>query len=114
MLSFVGAAAGASFLFTWTNEEVAAAAQATQAATAAGQKYTPRFFNAHEYTTLVALADMILPKDNRSVKPRCAAASRGSTPSVGGGSTSRSYKPPPPNARKSSTTLPGHAKLAPR
>ena len=67
MLSFVGAAAGAGFLFTWTNEEVAAAAQATQASSAAGQKYAPRFFNAHEYATLVALADMILPKDDRSV-----------------------------------------------
>ena len=66
MLSFVGAA-GAGFLFTWTNEEVAAATQATQGAAAAGQKYTPRFFNAHEYATLGALADMILPKDDRSV-----------------------------------------------
>ena len=67
MLSFVGATAGAGFLFTWTNEDVAAAAQATQAATAAGQKYAPRFFNPHEYVTLVTLADLILPKDDRSM-----------------------------------------------
>lgn len=28
--------------------------------------YQPRFFNAHEYATIVALADLIIPRDGRS------------------------------------------------
>ncbi len=30
------------------------------------QPYKPRFFTAHEYATVVALGDMIIPKDSRS------------------------------------------------
>jgi gluconate 2-dehydrogenase gamma chain len=64
------AAVPAAVAFTWTAEEASvAAAQAQQArgqAAAANQPYTPRFFNAHEYATVVALSDMIIPKDARS------------------------------------------------
>jgi hypothetical protein len=67
LLTAVPAAAAA---FTWTAEEAGvAAAQAQQAraqAAAANQPYTPKFFTAHEYATVVALAGMILPKDGRS------------------------------------------------
>ena len=64
------AAAPAAFAFTWTAEEAAAAAQQAQQARAAtastGQPYTPRFFTAHEYATVIALADLIIPRDARS------------------------------------------------
>jgi hypothetical protein len=62
--------AAAAVAFTWTAEEAAMAAQQSQQAraqaAAANQAYKPRFFSAHEYATIVALGDMILPKDNRS------------------------------------------------
>ncbi len=64
------AAAPAAMAFTWTADEAAAAAQqarqARTAAAAANQPYAPRFFTAHEYATVVALGDMIIPKDARS------------------------------------------------
>ena len=67
MLSFVGAAAGAGLLFTWTNEEVAAAARGDAGAAAPlAQHVRAALLHAHEYATLVALADLILPKDDRS------------------------------------------------
>jgi gluconate 2-dehydrogenase gamma chain len=69
MLSWVGATAGVGLLFTWTNEDVARAAEAaraTRGGAQAGQRATPRFFTAHEYATVVALADLIIPKDDRS------------------------------------------------
>lgn len=71
ILKVLGTApAAAAVAFTWTTEEVAAAAaqsqQARAQAGAAGQRYTPKFFTAHEFATVVALADMIIPKDARS------------------------------------------------
>jgi gluconate 2-dehydrogenase gamma chain len=61
----------AAALFTWSVEEASAAGQeahhAMAQAAAAGQPYTPKFFTAHEYATVIALADMIIPKDARSV-----------------------------------------------
>lgn len=68
VLQMAGAAAAAAF--TWTQEDAAQAAAASQAAraqaAAAGTAYRPRFFTAHEYATVVALADLILPRDARS------------------------------------------------
>jgi hypothetical protein len=70
-LKFLGAAPiAAAVAFTWTAEEAAAAAQQAQQAraqAAAGTKpYTPRFLTAHEYATVIALSDMIIPRDSRS------------------------------------------------
>jgi hypothetical protein len=39
---------------------------ARRRAAAAGQAYKPNFFTAAEFATIVALADMIIPKDERS------------------------------------------------
>jgi hypothetical protein len=54
----------------FTESEAAVAAQQAQAArqraAAARQPYKPKFFSAHEYATIVALGDMIIPKDDRS------------------------------------------------
>src|SRR5215510_7470346 len=70
VLKSLAAAPAAALAFTWTMEEAAeAAAQAQQArAKAAATKtaYKPRFFNAHEYATIVLLGDLIIPKDARS------------------------------------------------
>ena len=64
------AAAPVALAFTWTMEEAAEAAaksqQARAQAAAAKTPFRPRFFNAHEYATIAALGDMILPKDARS------------------------------------------------
>lgn len=53
--------------FTWTYAEVAAAhdvRQAAQAATGAG--YAPKFFTAPEWETVSVLADLVIPRDERS------------------------------------------------
>ena len=54
----------------FTESEAEAAAQQAQAArqraAAAGKAYKPKFFSAHEYATIVALGDLIIPKDDRS------------------------------------------------
>ena len=55
--------------FTWTEAEASTAhalAQAARAGAVAGTSYTPQFFTAHEFATVRVLADMILPKDERS------------------------------------------------
>jgi len=68
LLTWIGATAGLS-LFTWTNEDVARAAEGVRAARVQAtpwQRYTPKFFTAAEYATLVALSDLIIPKDARS------------------------------------------------
>jgi hypothetical protein len=69
MLKLLGTAP-AAVAFTWTHEETMHAAQQTQRgraqAAAQNQSYKPRFFTAHEYATITALADMIIPKDDRS------------------------------------------------
>jgi gluconate 2-dehydrogenase gamma chain len=70
MLHWLGAAPAAAVAFTWTQDEVAAAAQhahAAQQETAATKApYKPRFFNANEYATITLLSDLIIPKDERS------------------------------------------------
>lgn len=55
--------------FTWTDEQAADAHQHAQAARAAATPKTPfkpKFFTAHEFATAGLLANMILPKDERS------------------------------------------------
>jgi len=70
MLQLLGAAPVAAG-FTWTDAEAAQAARSAQtarkpAAGAARAAYKPKFFTAHEWTTIAVLADMIIPKDDRS------------------------------------------------
>ena len=53
--------------FTWTEAEVAAAHELRQVARgAAGARYVPGFFSAHEWETVAVLADLIIPRDDRS------------------------------------------------
>jgi Gluconate 2-dehydrogenase subunit 3 len=64
------AAAPAAAALTWTDAEAqqahshAQAAQTTEHKT--GTPYQPKFFNAHEWATIGILADIIIPKDDRS------------------------------------------------
>jgi hypothetical protein len=71
-------AAPAALAFTWTAGDVAQAAEgaarARQAAAAGQTPYAPRFFTPSEFATVVALADMILPADERSVGAAAAGA----------------------------------------
>jgi len=67
MLQRLGAAAGAGVLFTWTTEEAAQASDHVRQARAQDTgAYVPRFFTPAEYATIVALSDLIIPKDDRS------------------------------------------------
>ena len=56
----------------WTPAEAEQAAARTQQAgqaargTRTGTPFKPKFFTAHEYATVVVLADLIIPKDERS------------------------------------------------
>jgi hypothetical protein len=56
--------------FTWTDAEAAQARQKAQSArTAAAEPkaaFKPKFFNAHEWATVHALVDLIIPTDERS------------------------------------------------
>jgi len=52
--------------FVWTETEVLAAQQRTQQARRA-PAYKPSFFTAHEFATVSLLAEIIIPKDERSV-----------------------------------------------
>ena len=69
MLQILGTAPAVAAL-TWTEAEAAQAAQQSQrartAAAAGKQAYKPKFFTPHEYATVVVLADIIIPKDERS------------------------------------------------
>jgi len=64
------AAAPAAVVFTWTDAEAQQAHTHAQAAQATAQKtgtpYKPKFFNAHEWATVGMLANIIIPKDERS------------------------------------------------
>ena len=64
------AAAPAAVAFTWTDAEAQQAHTQAQAAQSAAQKtgtpYKPTFFNAHEWATIAMLANIIIPKDDRS------------------------------------------------
>jgi hypothetical protein len=54
--------------FTWTDAEAAQAAAAAQTARAAAtaKPFVPKFFTANEFKLVRALADIIIPKDERS------------------------------------------------
>jgi hypothetical protein len=64
------AAAPAAAALTWTDAEAQQAHSHAQAAQTTEQKtgtpYKPKFFNAHEWATIAILADIIIPKDDRS------------------------------------------------
>lgn len=65
MLQLLAAAPAAAAL-VWTDADARAAQQQTQQAQQAGEAFTPAFFTAHEYATVVLLAETIIPKDARS------------------------------------------------
>ena len=68
LLQLLGAAPLAAG-FTWTDAEAAQASSQAQAArkgTPSKSTYKPKFFTAREYTMVGVLADMIIPKDDRS------------------------------------------------
>ena len=58
--------------FSWTADEVLAASERTQASRTPGARvgaapaFTPKFFTAHEWETVRALVDEIIPRDERS------------------------------------------------
>lgn len=52
--------------FDWTPVEAGRAAERVTATRAAGSAFAPTFFTPHEYETVKALADMVIPKDDRS------------------------------------------------
>ena len=64
------AAAPAAAALTWTDAEAQQAHTHAQAAQTTAEKtgmpYKPKFFNAHEWATIGILADIIIPKDERS------------------------------------------------
>ena len=67
-LRLIGAAPLAAGLTAGTAEAQRARAGASQAlrAAARGQAYKPKFFTAHEWATVGLLANLIIPKDERS------------------------------------------------
>ena len=69
ILRILGAAPAVA-AFTWTDAEAQQAHTHAQTAQTTAQKtgtaYKPKFFNAHEWATIAMLADMIIPKDDRS------------------------------------------------
>ena len=52
--------------FTWSDAEAMQAAAAAQAARAAGPAFVPKFFSAAEWKLVRLLADIVIPKDERS------------------------------------------------
>ena len=69
MLGLIGSVPVAAG-FTWTEAEAADAAQAVQTArkapAGARAAFKPKFFTAHEFATVGILANLIIPKDERS------------------------------------------------
>jgi gluconate 2-dehydrogenase gamma chain len=65
VLKLLGAAPLAAG-FAWTDTEVLEAQRRTQQARQASPRFKPSFFTAPEYATVVMLAEMIIPKDERS------------------------------------------------
>ncbi len=52
--------------FSWTEAEAAQAAGSAQAARAAAAPFVPKFFTATEFRLVRLLADIVIPKDERS------------------------------------------------
>lgn len=65
VLQLLGAAPAAAG-FVWTEAEAFEAQRRTQQARRAAPAFKPAFFTAREYATVVLLAGMIIPKDERS------------------------------------------------
>jgi gluconate 2-dehydrogenase gamma chain len=67
MLQTIGAAAPAAVAaLTLTPAEAKAALRAVEEQTSGGAAYQPKFFSVQEYATIVALSDLIIPRDERS------------------------------------------------
>ena len=60
------AAAALTAAFRWTPEEAHKAAQWAREAVAAQTPYQAQFFTSHEWQTVRVLADLIIPRDERS------------------------------------------------
>ena len=68
VLKLLGSAPLAAGL-VWSAEEAQAAsalAEAARQGAATGAAFTPKFFTAHEWSTVRVLVDLILPRDDRS------------------------------------------------
>ena len=65
VLQLLGAAPLAAG-FVWTETEVLEALQRTQQARRAAPRFKPAFFTAHESATVTLLAEIIIPRDERS------------------------------------------------
>lgn len=52
--------------FVWTESEVLEAQRQARQARQAAPRYKPSFFTAHEFATVALLAEIIVPKDERS------------------------------------------------
>jgi hypothetical protein len=66
MLGATPAVAALAFSEAEAEQAATQAQAARRTAAAAGTAYKPKFFTASEYATVVALADLIIPKDERS------------------------------------------------
>jgi hypothetical protein len=66
MLAATPAVAALAFSEAEAEQAATQAQAARRTAAAAGTAYKPKFFTAREYATVVALADLIIPKDERS------------------------------------------------
>jgi hypothetical protein len=66
MLGATPAVAALAFSEVEAEQAATQAQAARRTAAAAGTAYKPKFFTASEYATVVALADLIIPKDERS------------------------------------------------
>ena len=60
------AASAAATLFKWTPAEAQRAATLAREAIAAQTPFAPAFFTPHEWDTVRVLADLVIPKDDRS------------------------------------------------
>jgi len=60
------AASAAATLFKWTPAEAQRAATLARKALAAKTPFAPAFFTPHEWDTVRVLADLVIPKDERS------------------------------------------------
>jgi gluconate 2-dehydrogenase subunit 3-like protein len=59
-------AAPAAAGFAWTDTEAAQASRLAHAAQASGTPFVPKFFSPHEFKTVRLLADLVIPRDDRS------------------------------------------------
>jgi gluconate 2-dehydrogenase gamma chain len=69
-LQIFGSAPVAAAAIVWTSSETDAAQTQAQAArrqaAERGSPFKPKFFTRHEYATVIVLADLIIPRDERS------------------------------------------------